>query len=384
MRLGVAAVVGCAGIAGGALAGCGGDDSTPATATDSGTLPDVTTGGDSGPGLDSATDSPVADAGQHGKILVVNASPDLGPFRVCVAIGKKADGSDGTVAPLAALPDVAVGPQPFPGIFQGTGGAFPDVKDLTGDNVTPYVILAQKIATDVKPTDGGVERTCDALVGAGGSLTVNVDYFKLPTIPAGTFTNNSTHILGALGCLPKAVDANADIAHCGPDYVDATGNLGIHIFALSRTAPTPGTLGADFAHFSGGLSAAPIFPVMINADASVPISATPVAYASVGPATPASIPGVVPTTSQFGIALPTADGGTTGIIAAAPLLLVQQVTIGATTPADYFANDQSYTFVVIGDPAISALVDAGSGQPPGFNGFGLHFLGFNNNPPFAK
>lgn len=382
MRLGFAAVVGCAGVAGGALAGCGGDDSTPATTTDSGGMPDVTVT-DSG-GMDTSTDSPVADAGQHGKILVVHASPDLPALRVCVALGKKADGSDGSVAPLAALPDVAVGAQPFPGIYPGTGGAFPDVKDLTGDNVTPYVILAQKIASDIKPTDGGVERTCEALVGPTGSLTVNVDYFKLPTIAAGTFINNSTHLLAALGCLPTAMDGTANIARCGPDYVGATGNLAIKIFGLSRTPPTAGTLGADFAHFSGPFSGAPpIVPLMLNGDASVPISATPVAYATVAPATPTSIPGVDPTSSQLAIAFPTADGGIGAVQASSPLLLVQKVTIGSTTPANYFHNDEDYTFVVVGDPAISAAVDAGSGLPTGFNGYGLHFLGFMNNPPFA-
>jgi hypothetical protein len=41
----------------------------------------------------------------------------------------------------------------------------------------------------------------------------------------------------------------------------------------------------------------------------------------------------------------------------------------------YFAPGANYTFVVLGDPRASTIVDGGL-----FNGYSLHALAFPNNP----
>jgi hypothetical protein len=367
-------------LGGGMLAGCSDDDTVAPVTTDAGGVDQTS------PPVDAGVDSAV-DAGDSagiilGKALLVHASPDFPPFRVCFAVRV---GTFDSVAPLPALPDEAPPALglPYPGIFPGTGGPLPAIKDLSQDVVTPYLVLADKIKTQIK-SDGGTQLKCTDLVetDAGTALVEGVDYYKFPAIPAGTFLQNHTALIGLTGCFPLAKDPNATAAKCGADYDATSGNLAIKLQYLDKTPVAATAMGAQFVHFSQPLQTAVapgVIPVLINGTTTTPISAAPVTFGKIGPATANAMANVNASTTAFGIAAPQADGGIGPVLGSAILPLVEGATLGPGGPADYFKNGANYTFVVVGDPAIPAVDDAGT-----FNGFGLHFLGFSNDPFIPK
>ena len=198
------------------------------------------------------TDSPAADnyvppgdssvdAGPNARITVLHASPDFPPFRICFALRF---GTLDIVASLPPGPDQQVPGLPFTGVFPGTGGVFPDVKDLSTDTVVVYAIRADKVKDNAR--DAGAQLKCSDYIGidAGTTLTKNVDYFELAPLPPGTFPKNSSVIIGLTGCLPKAIDPAASVEKCGANYVDATGNLGLTPVATIIAASASVRLGS--------------------------------------------------------------------------------------------------------------------------------------------
>ena len=57
------------------------------------------------------------------------------------------------------------------------------------------------------------------------ALTLNIDYFVLPTIKNGTLARGRRSCSPLTGCLPSALDALADTTTCGADYNASKGNL---------------------------------------------------------------------------------------------------------------------------------------------------------------
>ncbi len=374
--------------AGAALLSCDGDDTPPATFPDASAdvvASDVTT---DAPDVDGGSD---ADAGARAKVILVHASPDVPAVRVCFAIGTKNDGSDAVLAPFPPLPDKAVGAQPYPGVFPGTGGTLPDLgQDLSGKVVVPYAVLASKVSTDVA-TDGGIAPVaCDSLIAGDGGLTPGVDYIPLPPIPAGTLKPDTTLLLAATGCFPTAVDSKASAALCGADYDTQKGNVAIKGFVLDRAVADAQKTGTQAAHLSSqvqgllqGGNATGITVGVIVADAGgyqpVTSNADPVAYGQIKPA-PASALSLPPASSaELSLGVLDPDGGPALSVVDVPFASIYTATTGQTQGADqYFVAGANFTFVILGDPTQPFVTDAG------VNGYGLHVLAFPNNPPVAK
>lgn len=439
-RLGVAAGLLTMGVAGAVAAGCTGDDNTT---TDGGTKPGTDSGpaADTGPTVDTGTPDtnrpPVPDAGQHAKLVVVHAAPGIPAVRVCFAQGQQDDGSDGTVTALSALPDTPnPAPLPYPGIFPGTGGTFPDITDLSGIAITPYAVLASSIKDQTSDAGAG-EKTCVDLIGSDGKGGIlhptDGTYIKLPTIPKSTFKNEHTYLLSVLGCLPDVTDAGFNAALCGSDWT-AAGNPHVGIAELDRTAvdPDAGDYGIQFAHRSSAIEgvAEPntghppatngVIPGFLvpPGDAGpeagpqppsfVQLNGGPSKYSGSALQPPKADPfkkGEVDLTDpnlQFAVAFldpqdsgapfnPTAWPGSPllptgyGDVIAIPLTIIQAATTGAPPPPSMFANTGNYTFILVGDPAKTlapAVDDAGNPTlVPTGSLQGLHVLAFPNNPP---
>ncbi len=378
-----------AAVAGAATAGtaaCSGDDTS--TPQDAGSDMNVIDDGVPDTGTDTGSDA--ADAGPaRAKILVVHASPDVPPVRICFAVGTKSDGSDAVIAPFPPLPDKTEGSLPFPGLFPGTGGPLPDLgADLSQKVIVPYVIIASKVASDVAPADGGVAPVaCDTLLQGDGGLTANVDYMKLPPIPSGTFMPGKTLLLAATGCLPTSADPNANVIACGADYDSTLGNVAIKIFDLDRIIADTQKSGAQVAHLSPKLFTgllAGVTEIDAGSDAGVvyePITPNnaPVNYAQLKPAPAASLS--LPPASNAALVLSAVnpDGGAPIATFPVPFTFIYASTTGQLVGADqYFTANSNYTFVVVGDPQKAFLSDAG------VDGYGLHVLAFPNDPPIPS
>lgn len=382
-RAWTAACVGLATAGAFAFAACTGDDTPPAFFPEAGTT-DVANDVPS----DVATDASDA-AVENAKVIAVHASPDLPAFRVCFAIGAKGDGSDALMAPLPPLPDRRSSPaQPYPGIFPGTGGVMPDLlTDLSTKAITPYLVFASAVKT-IERVDGGTITGCDKLIGGdAGTLALGTDYVKLGTIPPGTLAKNSTLVLTGTGCLPIADDPTANSQRCGADYNGGTGNLALRIFVLDRTVGDPGKVGVRVIHASQPLDG------VANAAGAVGVVASLTSVFDGGsntatlvgpgeglkfgeqkPSKSVQTPFPAAADGTLTVAAASSDGGTLAS-ASFPLTTIHQLSTGASTGADtYFANGQNVVFVVVGDPAVTLVTDAG------VNGYGLHVLGFPTNP----
>lgn len=358
---------------GAGIAGCDDDElAKPGGGTDSGVDQQVT---DSPPGDTMVTPDTSVDSGVNARITVMHASPDFPPMRICFAIRF---GSLDVVAAVPPGPDAPIPGLPFPGIFPGTGGVFPDFKDLSSDTIVVYGVFADRVKDNVK---GGTQKKCADYINVDGgtALTKNVDYVEFPPLPAGTFSKNSSQFVAVTGCLPKAADPNASPEKCGSNYVDATGNLALtKVEVDKKTAVSSAQLGAQFIHLSQPLQTlAPtgVLPAFVLEDGGVvPITTAPVQFGKIGPATATGF-AIDPAKTALGLVAPNDAGVLTVQGQAAPLNIVRDSTIGPGGPANYFRPGVSYAFVAIGDPTIPPIDDAG--VP---NGYGLHFLGLLSDP----
>lgn len=386
IRLGLGSVVAVATTCGITLSACSGDDTvTDDDATTDGYTPPTDSGpGDSGP-----------DGGELAKLIMVHGSPDIPAVRICFSVGLAADLSDQQMSPLPPLPNQISGPLPYPGLFPGTGGVIPRTgTDISSVYIVPYIVSAAKLAALGFVPDAGAPKDCrDALVGDAGGLVEGTDYWKLPAIPAGTFTTDSTFLLAATGCLPNTTVAPS--AKCGSDYMANTGNFRIRAFKLDRATPAAGMVSAQFAHASSPIQAVlmqGVRPAFFHADGGVtPITGQgggdggggggTVNFGELKPQTAAPA-AVNPATDGFGVLYTGADGGTETM--ALPLSAIQNLTTGSATPS-MFVNGQSYTFVALGDPQEPQFIDmtGDASTPDGgrFNGRSAHFLAFPNDPP---
>jgi hypothetical protein len=318
---------------------------------------------------DAPPDAPAEAGSAHGKIIVVNASPDLGGVRFCFGTGLQNDGSDAQIAPIAPLPAATLQP--------GAGAVLSDLGDLSHRAVTPYAVLAGKIG----------QSTCDALLPSdGGGLVAGADYFPLPTVKNGTFAASTTHLYALTGCLPLALDSAADVTTCGAAYDSSNGNLSGVIFSLDRVIGNTQRFGAQIAHVASPASG--VWSSLYGASAvsaelrPFDAGATEVITDSVGlgaiaPTSAASLAMPTVDTTSLVVAAVNPDGGAAPIETSIPLPLVYEATTGQATGENaYFAPGVNYTFVFVGDPRAPATLDGGA-----FNGYSLHALAFPNDPP---
>jgi hypothetical protein len=460
------------GVAATFAAGCSGDDNTTGGGNPPGndaSTNDAPATQDTGGG-DTNTPHPDANTPVHAKVILVHAAPGAPAVRVCFAQGQQDDGSDKSVAAFTALPDKISSIPPYgtegPGIYPGTGGPFPDLADLSQIAITPYIVLASKIANQT--ADAGLnELTCDKLIGGDGKgvdggLVKNVDFFELATVAKGKFTPETTFLFALTGCLPDAGSPQ----ECG----SGTG-LSVGISTLDRSVPSAAGangFGVQFENRSSALEGTPAeLPAYHDPAAAgvIPFVQYAVAAPDAGPAdsgpdtsatdggdggsgddggtvdsgddgsasdsgtedatvdassggdagpsgpppgfvpvsqTPIKFSGatVTPTVAvggnsglYFGVGVPKLDGGSLdlqhdypfGDRIALPASVVEQLTWGAAA-VPTCTPGTNCTYVLLGDPSkppLFTVVDGGVGLNPGYDGRGLHFLAFPNDPPFA-
>ena len=415
LRYGLASMV-CAGAGLAAvLTACGDDDDV--AAVDAGK--DVTT--TDGPVTDAGGDADAA-SGTLAKLTLVNAAADLGPnmtlpnkfqgIRVCFKQGTTDANVD--YAPYPPLPDRATTPPLPPGLYSGTGGAFPSFGiDLSNRILVPILMNPIKLAQKgiVNPGNGQPGTTCDEILkgtSEAGTLTAGVDYWELPKIAAGAFLKDKSYLLVLTGCVSDADPASA--GKCGPDPTltdggtfipsgtPGVGNLKVTITELTRTATSASGLGIQVAHMSS--EAVPFFaalsqtvapgfvgsPPVIDSGTFVPATTGTVAYLQTTPAQ--AVTGV--TDSHYFVTSKGAPPGSPTALAPVPLPAVQQLSFGdAAVPTIYQAG-KNFVFVMVGDPNKPSYVyesgDPGDAASPdaSFNLRSYHYLGFPTDPDVAN
>jgi hypothetical protein len=439
IRLGVASVLAGGIVAAGAFAaGCGGDDNggTTPMGDDSGMNPDGTMilpmdDGGPGPGMDGSNPPPkdggtsdAADAGPavppHGKVILVHGTNGAPPLRFCYGAVTTLDGGDAgsiSVLPVNPSPNTALGVPP------GTGGPGADsTRDLMNQTLEVYAIASAALTSDV-PSDGGTELTCDKLIGskalaadAGGlPLVQGLNYWDIGALPAGTIADNTTTLIVVNGCVPGISDTAFTTLNCPSGYNVSTGDLGMWTAKLDTTTVLDGgSIGAQFAYASNAFSyesagggnppgvatvagfytTTLVVPDAGASDAGdagdaaptpVPVTIPQVVAAGVTngqlkPATVTPVSGVTfDGTSGFFVNSVSIDGGSNQFKVAMPLPNIQQIS-APSVPLDagYFANGVNYVFVLVGDPAVATLNDAGMFDPQS-----VHIVAFPTNPPFG-
>jgi hypothetical protein len=414
LRYGLASLA-IAGVGLGAtLVACGDDDSGGGGKTDAG-------GTDSGPGTDSGGSDSGQDSGKDAgptlaKLTLVNAATDLGAnadigptkaqaLRVCFKQGKADPLS---VAPYPPLPREAPAsnPQAPPGVYNGTGGAFPSFGlDLSDRKLVPYVMNAKAMAAKgfLKPTDGGLETTCDEILDPTKhpEVKANEDYWELPEIPAGTFAVEKSYVLALTGCAGDATVANPTT--CGPDFTPGggpgKGNLKVTVYEVTRTAVSANGLGVQFAHLSPqynatfGQTGQPLAPGFVTDPTDAGPSYKPVTdgaapYPSVSPAI--SVSGV--TDNDFFASnkdSPIALGGPNVAFAPVNLPAIQALSgLGAPTAPTVYKAGKNFIFIAVGDPLQPSYLmpdgTPGDGGGATFNLRSYHYLAFPTDPEIQQ
>lgn len=373
------------------LIACGDDDSTSTPVkTDSGTTDAPNTTPDTGaPGPDASKEAGPSPA----RLQFINAATDLGPsnksggLRICFGAGITADNIK--ITGLPAMPDQSPSPGVPPGAYIGTGGNVTGTGlPLEGLFVQPLVMNAERLFAHgiVKPGPGQPGTTCEEMLAAnfdagGGPLVENVDYWKLPVIPANTFLPEKSYILVLTGCTQDTEEAPAK---CGPgadpDGGAGVGNLQVRIYEVDRATAVAGDkIGAQFIHAAapakvGPLASIGFVPAFVRDAAdggSTPISNGGAVVDLYGKTDLAQVPDITLATDFFTInsLVPTVS---------IPLTAVQAISFPAGVPdGGEYRNGAGFTFVAVGDPA--ADPDAGGK----FNTRTFHYLGLPNNPPVS-
>jgi len=355
------------------------DGSTPGadagvSLSDSGTSPvDAAPASDAGAadGGEVNTDA-AADSGIGGPttLLVVHASANLFPFRVCFG-DAPASTPPTNLLPFPAYPDDPARPMPetnIPGVPVGGAALLPSLP-LAGRFLTPYVLRAEAL-------DDGIvnETTCDRLFCGVNGVTTSCfnkgDYAALPRV---LLPVSGSAVLAVQGCPAQAIaDLPGSAAQCGATYDPATGNLSA--LALPFFPPTGDGLALETAQLSpsfSGTDAGFFLFVDPTLDASIPLalSSDPPWLSTV----PLSDAGVL---SASFIALPAS-----GPPVAQSLASVQYFQSPASDPGTYFNAGSRYFTAIVGDATDAAapatLLDGAAN--PSFDGHGLHVIAYPAN-----
>jgi hypothetical protein len=344
--------------------------------------------------------------------MVVHASPDLPPIRLC--FGTAMPGAKATVAQFPALPQTPAkafdGTARAPGIYAGTAQAMPTFPvDMSAIDIASYLLFADDQLLAGQNASNPNEALCTDLLGPDGTgsapavMKPGVDFLAMPAIPAGTFKDTSAYLIAITGCLPQsgsgAHDAAANAALCGADYDAVKGNVALSIVELDSTplsaAEGFGTQVADRSQPLGGAHA----PPDVAANGVRPM----VAYAAGGGAflttdpvkfgatqldpSPAAALFPIPNTSISGATfnlVPANAGGGFDLDAGAPVLAQTLASVATISPPGVapLTAGETTTFVILGDPAAAPVMLNGA-LNPAFDGHGLHAIAFVNSFPAA-
>ena len=323
--------------------------------------------------FDGGPNPPDAGPQKHAKVQVINAATTaIGAARYCPGVGIASDGSDTSLPPLPPLPHDDAHPMPgttWPGIPIGASATLPDLTDLSTKAITGFVIVADRIKGDVKSNVN--ERTCDQLLGArgaGGDLVLGTDYFRLPTIPAGTFTRGASFAVAFYDC-----NAGASF----PLACTSVGPLAGSVFHLDTTVASP---------LSDGLSVIPLSTPLWSAtsngvelthdDCGVPTTlALNARFASQPFVSTLIHVNVANTCETVRFVVRRADTSVSFTSNPQPLARVASLSNGVT-----LVPSANYTLVVLGGPGAPEANLANGTANPSYDGRGVHVIALANDP----
>lgn len=414
LRYGLGALVVGASALSGLLIACGDDDNGTVAQPDAATnTPDT----GPTPTPDSGTPDARPPQAAPAKIQIINAATDLGPaadingnnlVRICFA-------SSGVVVTAPPLPNEApvVGANVLPpGIPIGLGGAVPSFGlPLDTIAITPYAMNAKTLFAkqNFKGT-GGTEVSCDKLVGSGapaGAATENVDFWKLPDIPAGTLKSGKSYALVLSGC---AANTSQPAQKCGAGFTASetpgVGNLKVTVYELDNATTVPGTsIGVQFIH-----AATPADPTLAVANEGQRLPVTPgIAeadggnYRAIGGGQAVALGQKTDLSQLQGVTLASEVAPSPAVYQVAPFrglaLPLSTITAlsypnasgGAPNIPDggEYRNGAGFVFVAVGDIGVSPYVDlagnpADAGGTNRFNTRFFHYVGFPTNPNIPR
>ena len=378
------------------LVACGDDDDN--------VVPKDGGGADTAPGDSGAPDaqndqqSPV-DAGSPARLQLVNAATDFGDnlksggLRVCFAAGTTA--ANVTLTGLPALPDESPAADVPPAVYIGLGGNVTGTGlPLAGLFIQPYLMNAESLYAKgiVKPGPGQPGKGCSEILapnfdGGAGPLVENVDYWKLPVIPAGTFQQDKSYLLVLTGCTNDTKIGNKE--KCGPGFQNdgdaGAGNLEVHIFELDRATEIPADkVGTQFIHaspsakfyFANNVPPLTVLPgyQSVPGDAGTFKSVSGDAAVDLYQKTNlVQVEGVNFESDSF-TANPYSDKF------AIALKDIQALSFPTGVPeGGAYANGTSWTFIAVGDADPAVPTEVGGK----FNTQKFHYLAFPNNPPIS-
>lgn len=419
LRYGLGSLIATGAALSGLLIACGDDDNGTAPKADAATG-DTGTAADTGTATDSGTPDAKPPAAAPAKIQIVNAATDLGPsadiggnnlVRICFA-------SSGVVVTAPPLPNVAtdVGGNTLPpGIPIGLGGAVPSFGlPLDTIAITPYVMNGKTLFGKKNYSGtGGTEVSCDKLVGTGataGAATENVDFWKLPDIPAGTLKSGKSYVLVLSGC---AGDSAAPAVKCGAGFTAGAagpGNLKVTVMELDNATTVPGSsIGVQFIHaaypsdpvlaVAAGGNRLPVQPGVAESDGG--LAASP--YRFIADGDPVAVGQGTALTTMENVTLaselaPSPAAYQNAAFRATALKLAQITALSYPNPTGgspiipdggEYRNGAGFVFIAVGDLQAAPYVDqagnpADAGGTNRFNTRTFHYLGFPTSPNIPR
>jgi hypothetical protein len=303
--------------------------------------------------------------------LFVNASTsetNLGPVRLCWSTPQ-----GGVIPANKAFPQQIMPASNFPGLPLGGAVLLGNASALTGGPLTLYAIRARQLEKYQQ-----ADVTCDKLICSGSScLSLGTDYFALANV---TLFDGVTNVVAIEGCLPSALDSNANAARCGATWTGASGNLHAEVLSLTDAPAAKGTLYVQAAQLSPGLATllgngGSATVSLGTANAAATTIANLGAEGQVLPSPPTGLP-------VFGLAL--ADYGTygiridvSGVDAGAGNLFMSFAQAGqlvdpGVDPVGFYNGGGTYLVAVLGDP--NAPHAFSTGTSGAYDGTGLHVL----------
>ncbi len=340
------------------------------------------------------------------KVFVVHASPDEPPVRLCFGLGTPTT-SGFAIATFPPLPDTQAGPQPFPGVFPGTGGLLtaPDGVDISNVTLTVYAVNAAAVATDTADggPEGGAELTCDQLIPVAGSPDAGTylpsqAYLPLGVVPKGALADGKSYVVAITGCAPGEPADGGVAPLCGSNYSPANGNLALTTFPLDvTTAVDGGAMGVQFAQastawdYAASTVGGATYAVFLEPDASPLLVTSPVSPPAFGQIQPSSlrlVNGVTfDGTTQYAASIVVFDAGAPVpvYVAGGPLPVIEQLTYGGNGVP--FQNGKGFVFVLVGNPLTIPGVNPADGGPEALDAGGrfnfeyAHVLAFPTSNP---
>ena len=346
-------------------------------ATMSGSAGDGGTDGAVGP-PDGGGDSAAGDASAAPSVLLtVHASPDLFDFRVCFGASPSPDGASVTFHPSATpWPSDDAHPMAssnYAGIAVGGGATLPRALEVSGPYVIPYLIDAHTLAMSSDPKAACHDRVGSGCIPNSGVCLKTTDYVQLPGISAALLAGGGAKLVAIVGCKTPGSAAcgtamggalHADVLTLASEAVQSVDNIGVQV-AHVAAALGPIVMRVDSAGDAG-----------VSVDASYLQVTPPNGFIVTRPGNDTSLGWGTQSVSLQ-------SNGDAGIALKMPLADIQRLSDPSTLPAEFFKQQGTFVFVLVGDTSAANALYIDSGLNPKFDGTGLHFVAISTAPPPA-